>query len=72
MVPPEENNPNGLPVTIGNKFLASDGYSGNMYDMIAATKDGVIYPSMDPSCFELKFPATDIEGRVVGSSAGGN
>ena len=72
VVPPEENNPNGLPVTIGNKFLASDGYSGNMYDMIAATKDGVIYPSMDPSCFELKFPATDIEGRVVGSSAGGN
>ena len=72
VVPPEENNPNGLPVTIGNKFLASNGYSGNMYDMIAATKDGVIYPSMDPSCFELKFPATDIEGRVVGSSAGGN
>jgi len=70
--PPEENNPNGLPVLITNKFLASQGYSGNMYDMISATKDGVVYPSLDPSCFELKFPATDIEGRVVGSSSGGN
>ena len=55
-----------------NKFLASDGYSGNMYDITSATKDGVLYPSMDPSCFELKYPATDIEGRVVGSSSGDN
>ena len=70
--PPEENNPNGLPVLIGNKFLASQGYSGNMYDMNSATKEGVVYPSLDPSCFELKFPASDIEGRVVGTSAGGN
>ena len=70
--PPEENNPNGLPVLIGNKFLTSAGYSGNMYDMQSATKEGVVYPSLDPSCFELKFPATDIEGRVVGTSAGGS
>ena len=70
--PPEENNPNGLPVLIGNKFLSSQGYSGNMYDMQSATKEGVVYPSLDPSCFELKFPASDIEGRVVGTSAGGN
>jgi len=70
--PPEENNPNGLPVVIGNKFLTSAGYSGNMYDMHSATKEGVVYPSLDPSCFELKFPATDIEGRVVGTSAGGS
>ena len=72
VVPPEENNPNGLPIVIVNKFLASDGYSGNMYDITSATKDGVLYPSMDPSCFELKYPATDIEGRVVGSSSGDN
>ena len=43
-----------------------------MYDIASATKDGVVYPSMDPSCFELKFPATDVEGRVVGSSSGDN
>ena len=72
VVPPSENNPNGLPVIITNKFSAASGYSGNVYDITTATKDGVVYPSMDPSCFELKFPATDIEGRVVGDAAGGN
>ena len=34
------------------------------------TKNGVIYPSLDPSMFELKFPNTDIEVRVVGNSGG--
>ena len=72
VVPPSENNPNKLPVLIENKFLSSGGYSGNIYDIASATKDGVIYPSLDPSCFELKFPSTDIEGRVVGDSTGGN
>ena len=72
IVPPEEDNPNGLPVVITNKFQASKGYSGNSYNIMLATRDGVVYPSLDPSCFELKFPATDIEGRVVGDTAGGN
>ena len=72
VVPPEENNPNGLPVVITNKYKESNGYSGNVFDTISATKDGVVYPSLDPSCFELKFPNTDIEGRVVGDSSGGN
>ena len=72
VVPPEENNPNGLPVVITNKYRESNGYSGNVYDTVTATKDGVVYPSLDPSCFELKFPNTDIEGRVVGDSSGGN
>tara|TARA_X000001382_G_scaffold26474_2_gene16947 strand:- start:29173 stop:31146 length:1974 start_codon:yes stop_codon:yes gene_type:complete len=70
VVPPEDNNPNGLPVLIGNKFQESEGYSGNVYDIVSATKDGIVYPSLDPSCFELKFPNADIEGRVVGDSAG--
>ena len=70
--PPEEDNPNGHPVLITNKFKVSGGYSGNAYDMVSATKDGVVYPSLDPSCFELKFPNTDIEGRVVGNTTGGN
>ena len=72
VVPPEENNPNGHPVLITNKFKVSGGYSGNAYDIVSATKDGVVYPSLDPSCFELKFPNTDIEGRVVGNTSGGN
>ena len=70
VVPPEANNPNGLPVLITNKFESSKGYSGNVYDITSATKGGVVYPSLDPSCFELKFKNADIEGRVVGDSAG--
>jgi hypothetical protein len=72
VVPPEEDNPNGLPVLITNKFAVSSGYSGNAYDIVSATKDGIVYPSLDPSCFELKFPNTDIEGRSVGNLSGGN
>jgi hypothetical protein len=31
---------------------------------MAATKDKVIYPSLDPSVFEIKFPDVDIKGRA--------
>ena len=58
------------PVQIVNKYDSTAGYSGNLYDIRSATKEGVVYPSMDPSCFELKFPNLDIEGRVVGTSGG--
>ena len=66
LVPPAENNPNNELILIENKFETGLGYSGNIYDMISATKEGIVYPSLDPSIFELKFPNTDIEGRVVG------
>ena len=73
VVPPEtEDNPDNSPVLITNKFLESGGYSGNVYNILESTKNGVVYPSLDPSCFELKFPSTDIEGRVVGDSSGDN
>ena len=72
VVPPEEDNPSGHPVVIVNKFKAGSGYSGNAYDIVSATRDGVVYPSLDPSCFELKFPNVDIEGRAVGNTSGGN
>ena len=72
VVPPEEDNPNGHPVLITNKFKVGSGYSGNAYDIVGATRGGVVYPSLDPSCFELKFPNIDIEGRAVGNSTGGN
>jgi len=58
-------------VQIVNKHSKADGYSGNLYDIVAATKEGVVYPSMDPSCFEMRFPNIDIEVRVVGDSTGG-
>ena len=56
-----------LPVMIRNKWRTADGYSGNIYDMGAAYKDGIYYPSLDPCIFELKYPDTDIKGQVIGS-----
>jgi hypothetical protein len=48
-----------------NKYKEEDGYSGNKYDMNEATRNDMIYPSLDPSVFEIKNPDTDIIGRVV-------
>jgi hypothetical protein len=70
IVPPSEDNPQKHPVLITNKWQTTDGYSGNIYDINYATKNGIVYPSLDPSMFELKYPDTDIEGRAVGDSAG--
>jgi len=70
VVPPSQDNPQKHPVLITNKWQAASGYSGNVYDINYATKDGIIYPSLDPSIFELKYPNTDIEGRAVGDSVG--
>ena len=39
-------------------------YSPNSYDIKAATKGKIIYPSLDPSVFEVKFPNADIKGRA--------
>ena len=41
------------------------GYSQYKYSFQKATRKEVIYPSMDPSIFELKYPNTDIKGRVT-------
>lgn len=40
-------------------------YSQYKYDIEGATKNGVIYPSLDPSVFEVKYPDMDIKGRVT-------
>ena len=48
-----------------NKYKTDDGYSGNKYDMNEATRNDMIYPSLDPSVFEVKYPERDIIGRVV-------
>jgi hypothetical protein len=52
-------------VTFNNLYDSTLGYSGNTYDLNTATKNGVVYPSLDPSIFEVKFPTQDIKGRVV-------
>tara|TARA_B110000285_G_scaffold147402_1_gene164544 strand:- start:307 stop:2133 length:1827 start_codon:yes stop_codon:yes gene_type:complete len=40
-------------------------YSEFGYDVRGATKSNVVYPSLDPCIFELKFPDVDIQGRVT-------
>ena len=52
-------------VTFKNFYDSDKGYSGNIYDLTSAERKGVIYPSLDPSIFEIKFPDTDITGQVV-------
>ena len=54
-----------LDLKFTNLYDASMNYSGNIYNLQTATKNGVIYPSLDPSIFEVKFPNKDIRGRVV-------
>jgi hypothetical protein len=40
-------------------------YSPYSYDIHGATRHNVLYPSMDPSIFEIRFPDVDIQGRIV-------
>ena len=50
---------------IENKAGTTTSYSPYSYDILGATQNQVIYPSLDPSIFEVKFPNKDIKGKVV-------
>ncbi len=65
---PSDSNPLGTNVVFENKYDSAKGYSGNVYDLSdpLVMKNGIIYPSKDPSIFEVKYPTTDIVGRVIG------
>jgi hypothetical protein len=52
-------------INISNLVGENLGYSPYAYSMDAATVSNVIYPSLDPSIFEVKYPNQDIQGRVV-------
>jgi hypothetical protein len=52
-------------IKIVNLFDPTSGYSGNVYNINEATKDGIIYPSLDPSIFEIRNLDSDIIGKVV-------
>jgi hypothetical protein len=45
--------------------IGNNAYSPYGYDIAGATRNGNIYPSMDPAIFEVRYPNTDIQGRVV-------
>ena len=53
----------GLDIT--NLYNTVTGYSKYVYDINGATKNGIIYPSLDPMIFEVRFPNKDIKGRIV-------
>jgi len=50
-------------IEIDNKVGGN--YSQFGYDVKGATKNNIVYPSYDPCIFEIKFPNTDIVGRVT-------
>jgi hypothetical protein len=49
---------------VKNMTLKDGDYSRYEYDIAAATVNNVVYPSIDPSVFEVRFPSKDIVGRV--------
>ena len=51
-------------VSFNNVSGTNVGYSQYKYDFTQATRGGVIYPSLDPSIFEIKYLNKDIKGRV--------
>lgn len=50
---------------IFNKTIVDGDYSPIEYDINSATKNGIIYPSVDPSIFEIRYPDSDIKGSVL-------
>lgn len=49
---------------VKNLTLKDGDYSPYEYDIDKATMDEIVYPSIDPSVFEVRFPTKDIVGRV--------
>jgi hypothetical protein len=45
--------------------LSGGNYSQYAYDINGATRNSIVYPSYDPMIFEVKFPTTDIKGRIT-------
>ena len=52
-------------IEITNLVGENLGYSPYSYDIKGATISNVLYPSLDPSIFEIKFPDQNIQGRTV-------
>ncbi len=52
-------------IEIENLYDSNLGYSGNLYSVKEATRNNILYPSMDPCVFEVKYPKNDIKGRII-------
>ncbi len=57
----------GVQSVVNFEFTNKTGgsYSSNVYNVKNAIKNNILYPSLDPSIFEIKYPNSDIRGRVV-------
>jgi hypothetical protein len=51
-------------IVVDNLSGEDSGYSKYSYDIKGATIENVIYPSIDPMIFEIKYKNQDIKGRV--------
>lgn len=52
-------------VTFKNLNQNDGNYSPHEYNLSEATHNKIIYPSLDPSVFEVKYPDNDIRGAVI-------
>ena len=52
-------------VKISNLCGGDGNYSPNKYNIDEATKGKIVYPSLDPCVFEVKYPNKDIKGRAI-------
>jgi hypothetical protein len=52
-------------VEITNLCGGDGNYSPNRYNIQSATVGKIIYPSLDPCVFEVKYPNKDIKGRAL-------
>lgn len=52
-------------VKIHNLCAGDGNYSPNQYNIDDATRGKIVYPSLDPSIFEVKYPNKDIKGRAL-------
>ena len=48
-----------------NLTMNDGNYSPHEYNLEQATLNKIVYPSLDPSVFELKYPDNDVKGAVI-------
>ena len=58
---------NGVQSVTKVEFTNKSGgnYSPYSYDISGAIRNNVLYPSLDPAIFEIRYPDVDIQGRVI-------
>jgi hypothetical protein len=60
-------NVDGVQSVVNIQFTnkSGDNYSPYSYDVQGAVRNNILYPSLDPSIFEIRYPELDIQGRII-------